>query len=423
MSELPAPLLSHPELSQWLSFSEPGFVHIRSGRVELGQGVSAAFASITAAEFHISREQVKLISGDTRCCPNEGFTAGSKSVSDGGMSLRIVSRIAFSLLTQKAATLLQADPGDIIIKQGQVLHKHAETGLTLWDLAQGINWDVAVPEDSAATMALAAESKIKQSFPPNNLKQRLSGLEFIHDYELPGMLHARAVTPLNYRARLNKSIDEVAALLPKDVSVVNQNSFLAVVSQREERVVAAAKQLHELSIWSSDEVSMETTAHSHPLDGLAFDTVIDLRSERGGTQANSATVSVQIERPCLTHASIGPGCALAHFSDNKLTVWSHSQGVFSLRAAIAKMLALELDSVHVIHMPGAGCYGHNSADDVAADAALTAMLKPDIPIRMQYSRADEFQKSYQPDAQQPARHERRYQSTFSDAVPCCRENR
>jgi len=289
--------------------------------------------------------------------------------------------------------LLQANLSDIVFKQGQVLHNHAETELTLWDLAQGINWDISVPEDSDATMARATESKIKQSFPPNNLTQRLAGLEFIHDHELPGMLHARVVTPRNYRAKLHNSIDELSALLPPEVSVVHYNSFIAVVSQREELVVAAAKQLHELSVWSADEVSADTKVHSHPLDGLPFNTVIDYKSEGVGIRPISATVSVQIERPCLSHASIGPGCALAHYIENNLTVWSHSQGVFSLRTAIASMLALEPDTVHVIHMPGAGCYGHNSADDVAADAALTAMLKPGVPIRMQYSRADEFQKS------------------------------
>jgi CO/xanthine dehydrogenase Mo-binding subunit len=44
----------------------------------------------------------------------------------------------------------------------------------------------------------------------------------------------------------------------------------------------------------------------------------------------------------------------------------------------------------VTHAEGAGCYGHNGADDVALDAALLARGAGGRPVRLQWMREDEF---------------------------------
>ena len=85
-----------------------------------------------------------------------------------------------------------------------------------------------------------------------------------------------------------------------------------------------------------------------------------------------------------------PSCALAEFKDGKLTVWTHSQGVFPLRATIARALGMQPRDIRCIHAEGAGCYGHNGADDVAFDAALLARAVNGRPVRLQWMRDDEF---------------------------------
>jgi CO/xanthine dehydrogenase Mo-binding subunit len=89
------------------------------------------------------------------------------------------------------------------------------------------------------------------------------------------------------------------------------------------------------------------------------------------------------------HASIGPSCAVGLWRDEGLTIWTHSQGVYPLRKAIAEMLRAPEERVHCIHMEGAGCYGHNSADDAGADAALIASAFPGRPVRVHWMREDE----------------------------------
>jgi hypothetical protein len=92
----------------------------------------------------------------------------------------------------------------------------------------------------------------------------------------------------------------------------------------------------------------------------------------------------------IAHASVAPSCAMALYRDGHLQVWSHTQGVYPLRAALARALKLDPATISVKHVQGPGCYGHNGADDAAADAAVIAMRKPGIPVRVRWRREEEF---------------------------------
>ena len=85
-----------------------------------------------------------------------------------------------------------------------------------------------------------------------------------------------------------------------------------------------------------------------------------------------------------------PSCALAEYRGGHLSVWSHTQGVYPLRTALANVLGIAQDAITVRHAHGAGCYGHNGADDVAVDAAVIALQIPDHCIRVQWRREEEF---------------------------------
>src|SRR5690606_5806522 len=96
-------------------------------------------------------------------------------------------------------------------------------------------------------------------------------------------------------------------------------------------------------------------------------------------------------KPFLKHASIGPSCAYAKVAPGgEMRVWTHSQGIYNLRADLAVSFGIDPEAVVVEHVPGAGCYGHNGADDAAYDAAWLAMQSPGTLVRVQWSREDEF---------------------------------
>jgi CO/xanthine dehydrogenase Mo-binding subunit len=114
----------------------------------------------------------------------------------------------------------------------------------------------------------------------------------------------------------------------------------------------------------------------------------------GTAQGVVRTLQARYSKPWLAHASIAPSCALARWAGGQLDVWTHSQGIFNLRRDLALAFALDAQAVCVHHAEGAGCYGHNGADDVAFDAAWLAraasVTNPGATVRVLWSRADEL---------------------------------
>jgi len=181
------------------------------------------------------------------------------------------------------------------------------------------------------------------------------------------------------------------------VEVVVDGSFVGVIAEREEQAIAAAERLARLCTWSGDEISVapgelndflrgNVTQSLAVVDGTPVDSDIPSIPD---APAATATLRASYARPYQMHGAMGPSVAVAQFSNGLLTVYCHSQGVELVKLALADVLALPEDQVHVIHAEGAGCYGHNGADDVALDAALLAMAVEPDPVSVKWTRADE----------------------------------
>jgi CO/xanthine dehydrogenase Mo-binding subunit len=178
--------------------------------------------------------------------------------------------------------------------------------------------------------------------------------------------------------------------LPGVIRIIRDGSFLAVVSEREEQAINAARALARLCRWDTSKLPLQERTTSEWLKQAPA--VVKVVAERGsiGSGDVARTLSQSYSRPFQAHASMSPSMAIASKTDDQLTVWSHTQGVFMLRGAIARLVGLREENVRLINAEAAGCYGHNGADDAAADVALIAMQMPGKTIRLQWSRADEF---------------------------------
>jgi nicotinate dehydrogenase subunit B len=231
-----------------------------------------------------------------------------------------------------------------------------------------------------------------------DLQNKLTGIaSYVQDLDLPDMLHARVLRPPGYHARL-VSLDEMAVKqMPGVVAVVRAGSFLAVVASREDDAVRALEVLRANAVWETEkslppQTDVYTDLLNTPSQDLLLvkgapveDPVPAITVPEGAAQ----TLTAEYFRPFQMHGSLGPSAAAAHWQDGHLTIWSHTQGVFSLQAAIAETLHLTPAQIRVIHTEGAGCYGHNGADDAALDAALIARAVPGRPVLLKWSRADE----------------------------------
>jgi CO/xanthine dehydrogenase Mo-binding subunit len=230
---------------------------------------------------------------------------------------------------------------------------------------------------------------VGKSIPRLDLPAKLTGKPiFVHDMRLDGMLHARVIRPPNYAAELASVDAGKTEAAPGIKRVIQKGSFLAVVAESEFQSVLAMRALQVSAVWKTpDAFKLYTGAAALLRNQPSEDKVLEARGEP--VLGNPKAIAASYSRPYVMHGSIGPSFALAHFSGGRLQVWTHSQGVFALRSSIAKLLSLPEDRVDCIHAEGAGCYGHNGADDVAADAAIIAVAMPDKPIRVQWMREDE----------------------------------
>jgi CO/xanthine dehydrogenase Mo-binding subunit len=214
------------------------------------------------------------------------------------------------------------------------------------------------------------------------------GAAYVQDMRLPGMVHARVVRPPSYGAQLTECDASAVEQLPGVIKVVRNGNFLAVVAKKEFQAIKAMATLSAAAKWR------ETPSLPKQNDLLRVLTSLPSQDSTIFQQSNPSTVGQRtIEatytRPYQAHGSIGPSCAIAQFVNDAMTVWSHTQGVYPDRQAIAEMLRVPPASVRCIHVEGSGCYGHNGADDAAADAALIARELPGLPVRVQWTREQE----------------------------------
>jgi CO/xanthine dehydrogenase Mo-binding subunit len=386
---LPGSLAANPSIGAWLDFADDGVVTIRAGKVEYGQGVWTALAQVAAEELDVSLDRVRVAPVSTDTSPDEGTTSGSRSIEESGTALRQVCAQARALFLAAAAGQLGEDAGNLSVDDGRIQARGDVTTLSYWSLYRPGLLDreaaVAVPVKDPGRWSIAGHSAPRRDI-PGKVVGRPS---FLHDMVLPGMLFGRVVRPPG-RAAVLEELGDVA-LPPGVVATVRDGSFLGVVAETDRAALTAAGLLARAARWSvreplPDERDLKAFLLSRPAETLT----VDERRDETAAATAATNLTGEFTRPFIAHASMAPSCAIARSDSGTVTVWSHSQGIFALRGALADGLGLPRTSVVVHHAEGAGVYGHNGADDVAADAVLLARKVEGRPVRVQWSREDEL---------------------------------
>ena len=392
---LPGSLNANRRLSQWLAIHADGTVWVRSGKVEFGQGIGTALAQIAAEELGVAVSRIHLVPASTAAGPNEGMTAGSLSVQDSGSALRQACAEVRVIYLQAAAKQLnlsaeQIPTLEVVDGSIQVRGDHGGLATSYWALADDALLECeangqAMPKDAAAHVLTG------QPVQRLDLPEKIRGRRrFIHDLTLPGMLYGRVVHPPSPGAVLVDVDLAGVQALPGVVTTVRDGSFLGLIADSDYRAERALNQLAAAAQWR--ELSALPDMHDMPAFLRAQPAETTLVAEKKSDLASTAAHSFQAtySRPFLAHASIAPSCAVARYLPASLEVWTHSQGIYNLRADLALVLAVPADTITVQHVEGAGCYGHNGADDAACDAALLARAVPGRPVQVQWTREDEL---------------------------------
>ena len=387
---LPPLLAANPRLEQWVGFPSPGRVRVSTGRVEIGQGVLTAMQQIAAEELDVASERILLQTGDTDLTPNEGYTAGSQSIQFGGVALRMACAEVRAVFLDYAATSHGYSRADLAVRDGAITHRGEATPHDYWSLAAGVDLTRAaagqVPTKSVGDYSIVGRNASRTDLPD----KVFGGSAFIHDMVLDGMVHARVVRQPRRGATI-ANIDEAALrrAAKGPIEIVRRGNFLAILGADETVVEAVAAVAPNHVTWDGvDPINPYQEEARWLLQQPSIDRTIGPAPPAEPTPGTRHDATYT--RMHIAHASVAPSCGLAQYRDGKLQVWTHSQGVYPLRAALARTLKLDPTVISVKHVQGPGCYGHNGADDAATDAAVIAFRQPGKPIRVRWRREEEF---------------------------------
>jgi nicotinate dehydrogenase subunit B len=383
----PGSLAKTPYLDSWIRIDADGTITVFTGKAEIGQGVKTAIQQIAAEELDVPFASLKLVTADTGRTANEGYTSGSNSMKESGTAIQNAAAQVRELLIAEAARRLNVPAENLKVENAAVVAADGQR-LGYGDLVAGDMLHVQAQAKSKLKDP-ATYKVMGQAVPRVDIPAKVTGgAAYIQDMRLPGMVHARVVRPPSYGAELIECDISAVEKLPGVVKVIRSGNFLAVVAAKEFQAIKAMGALSAAAKWrempglpkQDDLVGVLTSLPSQ--DSTIFE-------HNDPSATGEMTIEATYTRPYQAHGSIGPSCAIAQLVDEAMTVWTHTQGVYPDRAGIAEMLRMSPEGVRLIHVEGSGCYGHNGADDAAADAALIARELPGVPVRVQWMREQE----------------------------------
>ncbi len=383
-------------VESFIAITDEGKVVACNGHVDLGTGLRTAFAQIVAEELDVSVDDVVMVMGHTDRTPDQGPTTASASIQVSAVPMRQAAAQARAFLVRCAAARWGVAAQTLSVAGGVVRHPDGPT-LSYGELLEGAPIELAL-DTTVAVKPTRDYRIVGTSVPRLDIPAKVTGgLTYVHDVRLPGMLHARVVRPpgagRDAGQQVGHSLVSVDAQsirgLPGIEQVVVVRDFVAVVAQREEVAIQAARMLRvqwrappALPDLSDIRAALEARPVSPRVLKQAGDVDAILSREHGALSATYVW-------PYQMHASIGPSCGVAHYADGTLTVWSGTQNAHLLHADIAQLTGVADADIRIIRLEASGCYGRNCADDAAAEAALIAVHIGGRPVRVQLSREEE----------------------------------
>ena len=385
---IPGSLAANPRLDRWVRFEADGRVAVAFGKMEYGQGIFTSLAQMAADELDVPFDRLNVTPAATGDIPDEGLTVGSMTTETSGAALRQACAEVRALFLAAAAAKLGCDLSALNVRDGAVLRDGAPSGETYWTLADAV--DLARPPTGEAIWKRSDRlTRVGQSQPRLDLPPKLYGAAFLHDLMLPGMRHARILRQPSPEARV-AGLDEAAVrrAAGEEVDILVDGSFVALICATEPAAARALVAAEASAHWEG--VRDVPPAFGEPVAFKDMPQTIHASGDPAPGHSNRRRFRSSFSKPYISHASMGPSAGIARFEDGRLTIWTHNQGVYPMRALAARITGLDASAIDVIHGQGPGCYGHNGADDPPIDAALIAMRRPGPPVRVQWRREDEF---------------------------------
>jgi CO/xanthine dehydrogenase Mo-binding subunit len=398
------------QLASWLEIRHDNTILVRTGRTEIGTGMSAFYAQVIAEELNVQAEAITLLMGDTDKTPDGGYSAGFRT---GAANLRKVGAYTYQALLGLAAKKLSVPVSALTVTDGVV--SGGGKSIRYGQLVQDQHLDLKIPVSGAAAkvdpaswngmagldglevlgdppMKPMSQYKIVgESHPMPGTPGKVTGkMQWSCDVNLPGMLHARMVRPATLGSTLI-SVDVLDKTRFPTAQIVTKNNLVAVLSPNEWEAESAVRSVASGARWTDWSGLPGSENLTKALREHKWSTPSESRGNAADVTAALARapkiISATYEQPYIKHAPIGPFVAVADVrSDGTVTVWTHSANSQGLRAQIANTLSTPIEKVVVRWLEHAGQFGRTTfgGDGAEGDAVILSQLTGK-PVRVQWS--------------------------------------
>ena len=389
------------KISNWFNFDKNNVLQVYSGKIDIGQHISSTLALISSKITGINYDQVEIIKLNTDISPNEGKTASSLSVPDSGSAIKAASFTLRKSFLKYSLQTLKVDVDEIIFDNGIIKDINSNRSVSYWDFANTKEFnELIIPEEFDENEIKEFNYKNNQKIEIKTIHDIVSGkYSYVHDMKFPKMLHARIIRPPNYYSKFVEIINEIEdKLIELDIKLIVKGSFLAILSPDEFLVVKYLEIIKQNIVWEE----LRDLSNNNIYKSLKENDRDTLLVKSGGQAFYEAipiikdfkdksctTLTSEYKKGYLMHGPIGPSAACSIFSNNKFTIYSHSQALYDLKLSCSEYFGVDPENVTLKFIPGSGCYGHNGADDVAFEAGLLSKEFPDTHVLLKWTRQDE----------------------------------
>jgi nicotinate dehydrogenase subunit B len=388
------------QLDSWIVIHEDNTATFYVGKTDCGQGTGTSFRQMMSDELDIAYEKTTCVMGSTDNTVDQGGSGGSDAIQVDGWPMRRVAAEARRVLLEMAAARFAVPVSALAVHKAVITVKgDSSKTITYGQLVGGKQFHVALTGNNVDATTGAANVKpvqalemVGQSPQRYDIPAKVDGsLKWAVDVKLPGMVHARNVKPPVAGATLVGIDESSVRSIPGFVKVVSKGNYVAVVCEREEQAVRAARQLKV-------EWKNPATAPFPTSDGLyafmrsATPTSKQPPTVKGNPDEAFATaakiVEAEYDVPFQGHTAFAPAHALADPSNGQMTVYSNDMKSYGMRNGIAQFLGMPREQVRVVWMEGPQGFGRTAADDAGFEAAYLAK-ELGRPVRVQWMRHEE----------------------------------
>ena len=388
------------QLDSWVVIHQDGTATFYVGKTDCGQGTGTSFRQLMSDELDIAYDKTTCIMGSTDITVDQGGSGGSTAMERDAWPMRRAAAEARRVLLDMGANELGVTVNQVAVSDGVISVKaDPARKVTYGQLIGGKKFNVTLTgKDINAATGVAPVKPVQEHKMVGKSPQRYDipakvdgSLKWAVDVKLPGMVHARNVKPPVAGAKL-VSIDESSVnKMPGFVKVVSKGNYVAVVCEREEQAIKAAKALK--ANWEkpatapfpkSDDLftfmrAATPTSTAKPILVGNPDTAF---------AGAAKVIEADYDIPFQGHTAISGAHATADPSNGQMTIYSNDMKSYGMRRGVATFLGIPQEQVRVVWMEGPQGYGRTAADDAGCEAAYIAK-EIGRPVRMQWMRDEE----------------------------------